>query len=352
MINLFRKIYLSYDTDLRSGKNQQRIIVTDRKFPYPITNDPLVRQQLGILEHYTSVEDFLQEHGGVANVVAKLYTADQKVCFIATHELATLVHLSVFKTLMLSPTLDAAYLLYRAAHAHQKAIALRSLTDFDNDLAFKGEFPAMFTIEEFKKIYDKAQLCPALDGIDYQDIPIEFLMSSYMAGNVRNAPQRFVFLQKYRTIALENAVFRIRVLRNEIMTNSVPVSSYLGREVDEINAITELVAHPHTAWLADEVFGLYSAEDVTKKYSLSQLLAIFDSIENLMQITIEEKRVLQYLLRGEVRDLLEVDMQDERGNYLGTEHFVSKINGVFINKCYQEFRKENLAFFKPFLLKD
>ena len=352
MINLFRKIYLSYDTDLRSGKNQERIIVTDRKFPYPISNDPVLRKGLGILEHYSSVNEFLNEQGSIANVVAKLFTTDQRICFITTHEFATLIHMSVFKSLAVNPTIEAAYLLYRATYMHQKAISLRNLTDYDNDMAFKGEFPVMFSDLEFADIYAKAEECPALAGIAYQDIPIELLMGSYMAGNIHNPDQRFAFLQKYRNIVLENAIFRIRILRNEIMANSVPVSAYLGREVDEIDATTALIAHPTTAWLADEIFGLYNTEDASKKYSLAQLLDIFDSIEKLMQVNIEEKRVLQYLARGEVRELLDVDMEDERGNYLGTEHFVSKINGVFINKCYQEFRKFNHEFFKPFLLKD
>lgn len=352
MINLFRKTYLSYDTDLRSGKQQERIIVTDKQFPYPITNDPAIRQKLGILEHYNSVKEFLDEYGSIANVVDKLFNADQRVCFITTHEFATLIHASVFKSLMVNATVEAAYLLYRATYGHQKAISLRNLTDYDNNLAFKGEFPVMFSESEFTDIYAKAEECPTLSGIAYQDIPIELLMGSYMSGNIHNPDQRFAFLQKYRNITLENAIFRIRILRNEIMANSVPVSAYLGREVDEIDATTALIAHPNTAWLADEIFGVYNTEDASKKYSLAQLLDIFDSVEKLMQINIDEKRVLQYLARGEVRELLDADMEDERGNYLGTEHFVSKINGVFINKCYQEFRKFNHEFFKPFLLKD
>lgn len=351
MINLFRKVYLSYDTDLRSGKNQERIIVTDRKFPYPITNNPAERKSLGILEHYSSVDEFLNEQGNVAGVVEKLFTTDQRVCFITTHEFATLIQMSVFKSLVISPTVDAAYLLYRATYMHQRAISLRNVTDYDSGLALKGEFPVLFTADEFAVIYAKAEECPALVGIAHRDIPIELLMGSYMTNDVSNIERRFAFLQKYRNIALENAIFRIRILRNEIMTNSVPVSAYLGREVDEIDATTALIEHPNTSWLADEIFGLYGTEDVSKKYSLAQLLDIFDSIEKLMQINIEEKRVLQYISRGEVRELLDADMEDERGNYLGTEHFVSKINGVFINKCYQEFRKSNEEFFKPFLLK-
>lgn len=352
MINLFRKIYLSYDTDLRSAKNQERIIVTDREFPYPISNDPVARKKLGILEHYSSVSGFLNEQGSLASVIAKLFNSDQRVCFITTHEFATLIQMSVFKSLMVNPTMDAAYLFYRATYMHQRAISLRNVTDYDSNLSCKGEFPVLFTADEFADIYAKAEKCSELADIKNQDIPIELLMASYMSGNIHNPEQRFAFLQKYRNIALENAIFRIRILRNEIMANSVPVSAYLGREVDEIDATTALIEHPNTSWLADEIFGLYNAEDASKKYSLAQLLEIFDSIEKLMRINIEEKRVLQYLARGEVRELLDADMEDERGNYIGTEHFVSKINGVFINKCYQEFRKFNHEFFKPFLLKD
>ena len=62
--------------------------------------------------------------------------------------------------------------------------------------------------------------------------------------------------------------------------------------------------------------------------------------------------MLELLARGEIPELLQEDMKDERGNFIGTEHHFSKVNGVFVNKCYQESRKGNTNFFKQFELID
>jgi hypothetical protein len=60
--------------------------------------------------------------------------------------------------------------------------------------------------------------------------------------------------------------------------------------------------------------------------------------------------VLEHIAHGRIAELVELDTEDELGNFIGTEHFVSKVNGIFINRCYQEWRKKNTAFFEQFAL--
>lgn len=349
MINLFSRIYVNYDVDLRAGKNQQRIFVTNRLLPFPISEDPIIRSKLGIVSHHTDVEVFLKEMGGLEQTIEKLLAANSKICIIANPEFATLLHMCVFKSLMHQPKLEAAYTFYRATYMHQRASSLNTLTSFEDAGAFQGDFPAMLTLEEFTPIYDQAIVCKCLKSIEPTDIPIEYLMANYLASNDRTGLTIY-FMIKYRAIALENAIFRIRVLRNEILTNCVAVSRYLGKEIDEIHALDELIQHPPTAWLADQALSVYSEEDAIRKYTVHQLLDIYTSIEELLGIKIDERQVLEYLAAGRVPELIELDMQDERGNFIGTEHFFSKVNGVFINKCYQEARKGNTAFFQDFKL--
>lgn len=352
MINLFKKIYTKYDSDLRSGKQQNRIIVTDRNFPYPITSEPDLRKKLGILGYYTSPDELLKEYGSIEAFLTYLISLDEKVCVITTSSFATQLQISVYKSLVKNPTAIGGYALYRSTYMHHRAISLRQIGDYDNDLTFKGNIPEVMTSDVFSSLYASTNPIVKLKGLEASDIPIELLMANYMGQPYVRTPKHFGFLMKYRNMVLENAIYRIRILRNEIMTNSVPVSAYLGAEVDEIHALDALIAHPATAWIADDTFSLYSQEDAGKKYSVAQLLAIYDSIEQLMKISIEEKTVLQHLTRGEIADILILDVEDEKGNFIGTEGFVAKVNGVFINKCYQEKRKENLDFFKPFLLHD
>jgi hypothetical protein len=226
------------------------------------------------------------------------------------------------------------------------------LTNFDDDAAFKGNFPAILTFEQFSTIFDAAEVCDVLKTIHAKDIPVELLMAHFFIDPQPRQGAAMYFLFKYRTIALENAVFRIRVLRNEILTNSTTVSNYFGQETDEIHAIDQLLEHPSTAWLGNQDFALYSEENVMKKYSIANFLAIYETIEKLLGISIDERRVLEYLARGELIELIQEDMKDERGNFIGTEHHFSKVNGVFVNKCYQESRKGNTDFFKQFELID
>lgn len=352
MINLFKRFYVNYDVDLRAGKTQQRFFITDREFPYPITADPKLRQQYGIASYYTSVDKFLEEVGGIQGAVKMFFESDEKICLITKPEFATLLHMSVFKTLVKNPTLEAAYLFYKATYMHQRASSLQTLTNYDDDAAFKGNFPTALTLEQFIEIYEAAEVCECLKEIHAKDIPVELLMADFFIDPQPRLGAAMHFLFKYRAIALENAVFRIRVLRNEILTNSTTVSQYFGQEFDEIHALDHLLAHPSTVWLADEDLALYSEENVIKKYSIAQFLAIYETIEKLLGISIDERRVLEFLARGELMELLQEDIKDERGNFIGTEHHFSKVNGVFVNKCYQENRKGNTDFFKPFELID
>lgn len=351
MINLFKRVYISYDFDLRSAKGQKRLFVTNRRMPYPITTDPLTRKDLGILDHYHDVDEFLHAKGGAVKVIEELFSNEDKVCLITTHELATLLQLSVFKSIMKNPTVEAAYILYRSTYMHQKAASLQTLQSFENSAQFIGQFPSLMTLDEFQIVYDRAETCSALKEIGPWDVPIEYLLANYLANPEVMVGGVAIFFSKFRQIALENAIFRIRVLRNEILTNSMAASRYLGREIDEIHALEELVAHPATAWLQDETLSLYNSEDAVAKFSIPQLLEIYDSIEELLQISIEERAVLEFISRGDIYGLLRKDMEDERGNFIGTEQYVSKVNGVFINKCYQEGRKENTAFFQQFKLR-
>jgi hypothetical protein len=350
MINLFKKVYINYDIDMRSGKSQKRLFVSDRQYPYPIAQNPDEREALGIVGHYDNVNKFLEDHGGLESVIYMLFNLDQKLCIIATHELATLLTLCVFKSVVKNPTMDAAYLYYRSSYAHQRAMSVQSISDFDNNLSFRAEFPVLFSIEEFAELYAKVPVCPGLQDIDPAHLPIEVLIPNYFADSAARSKSNMAFLNKYRAIALENAIFRIRMARKVIMTDSVPVSNFLGREVDEIDALNELIADPRTSWLADPVLGLYSEEEATKKYSIKKLLEIYDTIEALLRTEMEERVVLQHVGRGDIAALVELDTEDQKGNFIGTEHFVSKVNGIFINRCYQEKRKGNTAFFEQFAL--
>lgn len=350
MINLFKKVYASYDVDMRSGKTQKRLFISDRKYPYPITKNSEEREALGILGHYDDVNKFLEDNGGLESVMYMLFNLDQKLCVIATHELATLLSISLFKSVTKNPTVESAYLYYRSTYAHQRAMSVQSISDFDNNLAFRGEFPTLFTVEEFAAIYDKSVVCVGLQDIDPADLPIEMLMPNYFANPQARTKLNLAFLNKYRAIALENAIFRIRMARKVIMTDSVPVSNFLGREVDEIDALNELIADPRTSWLADPALGLYSEEEATKKYSIKKLLEIYDTIEALLRTEMEERAVLRHVGSGDIAGLVELDTEDQKGNFIGTEHFVSKVNGIFINRCYQEKRKGNTAFFEQFAL--
>ena len=352
MINLFKRIYINYDVDLRAGKSQQRCFVTDREFLYPITPNPQLRQQLGITSYHRTVAEFLEEAGGVDGVIERFLKSDDKICLITKPEFATLLHMTVFKSVMKNPTLDAAYLFYKTTYMHQRASSMQTMTSFDDDAAFKGDFPAMYTLEEFAEIYNAAAPCESLKNIHPSALPVELLMANFFINPRPRPGAAMYFLFKYRAIALENAVFRIKVLRNEILTNSTTASQYFGKEIDEVHAIDELLAHPSTAWLADEDLALYSEANVMNKYSIAQFLAIYETIEKLLGISIDERRVLEFLARGEIPELLQEDMKDERGNFIGTEHHFSKVNGVFVNKCYQESRKGNTNFFKQFELID
>jgi hypothetical protein len=262
MINLFKKVYANYDTDMRSAKTQKRIFATDREYPYPITPEPAVRRAVGILGVFKSGEEFLEAHGGLEGTLHWLFDLNEKVCLIATHELATLLSMSVFKSIIKNPTLESAYTFYRAVYMHERAMSVQNITDFDNSLAYKGELAPMFSVDEFETVYHKAVVCEKLQAMEPADTPIEFLMAHYFGNPTGRSGNNLGFLTKYRAIALENAIFRIRVARASILTNSIPVSKFLGREVDEIHAIDELMKDPRTSWLADPALGLYSEEEV------------------------------------------------------------------------------------------
>lgn len=350
MINLFKRVYVRYDIDMRCGKTQKRLFVSDRPYPFPITPDPVVREALGILGHYTDVNKFLEDHGGVASVLYMLFNQDEKVCVIATHELATILSVSMFRTMAKNPTLESAYVFYRSQYMHQRAMAVRGINDFDNNLAFRGEFPQLYTLEEFEAVYARTEVCVGLQDIDPVHLPIEMLMPNYFLDPTARTRLNLAFLNKYRAIALENAISRIQMARNTILTESVPVSNFLGREVDEIHAVDELLADPRTAWLNDPALALYSEEDAGAKYSIKKLLEIYDVIEELLRIQMEERVVLIRIARGDIAGLVELDTEDEKGNFIGTEQFVAKVNGILINRCYQEKRKGNTAFFEQFAL--
>lgn len=360
MINLFDRVYIKHDNAMSRSRGQTKIIISDKEFDIQYAETPEAQRHLNILPRFTALEELDAEFGSRNDFWTVLRAKSAKALIIAKREVVAELLIQCWKSVFVNTTLDSLYTLYSLyvnnenLHAN-RANERQARHESPNS---RKELPVRLTLEEFAPIYEKTEAVAALSILTASQLPFEYLMMSYFTtahvpGAAGNNRHRIELFKKIGSILKQNVVAEMIAIRDDMFYETH--NFYLLNEGEREELITdpmeEMRKRPELAWALDDIFEFGNEDEILKKYSLSHMKMFFMTHQKLLRYRMDEYAMIDLLISGNYDAIIQMDIDDHKGNFFCLSGFVSKINGLLISYLYQLVRMGRCDLLANYVLK-
>jgi len=338
MKNLFNSIYIKSDYSLYGSQNHKRIVITSKKLDFTFSTDPSVLKQIGVIGVFNNLQEVYKTYNDSESFWTNLLATKEKICIVSDQETTCRLLIQYWKSLIPKLSVDVAYTLLRMYNAYEKLLSYKQ-----NDIvSFRTDVNTTDTIYEtldksfFESIFKEENRCAILTESFSRNrklVPVEYLMASYFT-NTLDHDDLIIFLKKFRDISLENAILQLCSARDDILTETQNHYQLGEFDFDNIDIYNSIKNHPDLSWVFDECFINRDVKSILSQYKLRDLKRFFETYTKLLRYKYDEETALDYIINNDIMGLVEYDVSDEKGNFLSSESFASKVNGVFVSYMY------------------
>lgn len=361
MINLFDRIYIKHDNAMSRSRGQKKIIITDKVFDIEYAETPEAQRHLNMMTPFKNLDDVDTQFGERNAFWISLRMKSAKVLIIAKREVVAELLVQCWKSMFKATTLESLYTLYclyvnnENLHAN-RANERQARHDSPNS---NKELPVRLTLEEFTPIYEKTEAVAALSSLNAAQLPFEFLMMSYLttrqgAADIANkARHRLELFKKIGVILKQNVVAEMIAIRDDMFyeTHNFYLLNEGGKEELITDPMEEMRKRPELAWALDDIFEFGNEDQILEKYSLMHMKLFFLTHQKLLRYRMDEYAVIDLLNAGNYDAIIQMDIDDHKGNFFCLSGFVSKINGLLISYLYQLVRMNRCDLLTNYVLK-
>jgi hypothetical protein len=339
MKNLFNRVYIKHDNNITPSNGQIRIIVTDREMQYPISDEPHILDGVFIRHYVKSLKELDELYGGREGLWSVLSLNKEKIIVIASPTFTAELLIQYWKSIFKNPSKEFLKLMYGLFVAQENLLGCREkerlISKTDSNVLGRQCMP--ISDELFDVLFDKIESSQVILDIPKKDFPFEYLLMGYFTKSCENSDTT-EFYRRLVSITLVNVVRAIVNAKDDFFSETH--NYYLINEENNLgdsktDPIGYLSRHSRLAWVVDEDFVYGNEDGILKKYSLSKLKDIFRVYTALFKFEYDEEKALDFIIDGDYSGLIEYDINDQKGNFFGTDSFTSKINGLLVSHLYE-----------------
>lgn len=357
MKNLFQRAYLGRDIDFVAGDNQMRLVITSRELSHPFPTTEEGKASIRLLEFFPSLEAAARHYvtpgepvGSNTGLWMFLRSFENPLAVLAGPRETVQLLCQYWKSVFADPQPVALYTLYEYYVRNENLLAINAVAIHERNggggkTVEDVTVPAM-PYAQFSEIYHQTPATEALRGIPARQLPIEYLLMHYFSADSQLLAAKTkigkITFSKIKNIVLTNVVSQLVGARPDFFHGTHQYYRLRPQgtpETDIVDPLEEIRTNPNLSWVFDSQFRPNNLEHIQSTYTLTQLRDFFTTYTKLFDFEYEEGFALDYLIKDDIAGLLEYDVQDELGNFFGTEHYVNKISGLVVSRIYQLYRR-------------